>query len=288
VSQWRALLDRGARFAGLLAELGATMSEAWQAEVQEELGTPDRIAARASASLHALQESFDEIVQHDYMRSKLDPAALALLARCTQTLSGQPKWDDHVDQEILLRWIDEAEMRFPVLRGFGSEEYERSRSMLESKLDEKRTAVARQLSHSLDERARTPSFDPREAVRGNRKPASDWNRLAHELGKQRRIKPVRALVHEFSWQMRQIVPCWLTSPEVASELFPLERGYFDLVIFDEASQLPLERALPVLYRAKQARDRGRRAADAAESLLRRLCGRGGGTRRSRREPRRRE
>ena len=35
-------------------------------------------------------------------------------------------------------------------------------------------------------------------------------------------------------------------------MFPLERGLFDLVIFDEASQLDLERALPVVYRAKRA------------------------------------
>jgi len=47
-------------------------------------------------------------------------------------------------------------------------------------------------------------------------------------------------------------PVWLTTPDVASQLLPLEKALFDLVIFDEASQMPVEYALPCLYRAKTA------------------------------------
>jgi primosomal replication protein N'' len=45
-------------------------------------------------------------------------------------------------------------------------------------------------------------------------------------------------------------PCWLVNPAAASQLFPLQAGLFDLVIFDEASQCPLEQALPAVYRGK--------------------------------------
>ena len=45
-------------------------------------------------------------------------------------------------------------------------------------------------------------------------------------------------------------PVWLTTPDVASQLLPLNKSFFDLVIFDEASQMPVEYALPSLYRAK--------------------------------------
>lgn len=46
-------------------------------------------------------------------------------------------------------------------------------------------------------------------------------------------------------------PVILTSPEVASTLFHSKLGYFDLVMFDEASQLRLEDNLPALLKGKQ-------------------------------------
>ena len=42
----------------------------------------------------------------------------------------------------------------------------------------------------------------------------------------------------------------MVTPDVTSQLLPLERAIFDLVIFDEASQMPVEYAVPSLFRAK--------------------------------------
>ena len=47
-----------------------------------------------------------------------------------------------------------------------------------------------------------------------------------------------------------LCPVWVTSPEVAAQLFPLE-AMFDLVVFDDASQCWLEEALPLLTRGKR-------------------------------------
>jgi superfamily I DNA and/or RNA helicase len=41
------------------------------------------------------------------------------------------------------------------------------------------------------------------------------------------------------------------TPDMVSAIMPLERGMFDLVIFDEASQCFSERGLPAIFRAKQ-------------------------------------
>lgn len=46
-------------------------------------------------------------------------------------------------------------------------------------------------------------------------------------------------------------PVWMMNPEMVSRLFPLRAGLFDVVIFDEASQLPVEAALPALFRARR-------------------------------------
>jgi primosomal replication protein N'' len=45
-------------------------------------------------------------------------------------------------------------------------------------------------------------------------------------------------------------PCWLVNPEAAAQIFPLAPGLFDMVIFDEASQCPVEQAVPAIYRGK--------------------------------------
>jgi hypothetical protein len=45
-------------------------------------------------------------------------------------------------------------------------------------------------------------------------------------------------------------PCWLVNPAVAAQIFPLTQNLFDYVIFDEASQCPLEQAVPAIYRGQ--------------------------------------
>lgn len=47
-----------------------------------------------------------------------------------------------------------------------------------------------------------------------------------------------------------LAPVWLASPETVAQIFP-RRPLFDIVMFDEASQVRLEEALPVLTRAKR-------------------------------------
>ena len=53
------------------------------------------------------------------------------------------------------------------------------------------------------------------------------------------------------WGLDSLRPVWLMNPDTASQLLPLRAGMFDVIIFDEASQIPIENALPTLYRAKR-------------------------------------
>jgi primosomal replication protein N'' len=45
-------------------------------------------------------------------------------------------------------------------------------------------------------------------------------------------------------------PVWLMTPDVASRVLLPKAGMFDAVIYDEASQMPVEYALPTLFRGK--------------------------------------
>ena len=61
---------------------------------------------------------------------------------------------------------------------------------------------------------------------------------------------LRYLMHEEFDLMTTFFPVILVNPSVSSSIFPLKRGLFDLVIFDEASQLRLEDTYPALLRGR--------------------------------------
>lgn len=76
--------------------------------------------------------------------------------------------------------------------------------------------------------------------------------LEHEFGKTMRFKSIRELASADSGEVvRDMKPVWLMSPLSVSDTLPLAADLFDVVIFDEASQIPVEEAVPALYRAPQ-------------------------------------
>jgi superfamily I DNA and/or RNA helicase/predicted DNA-binding WGR domain protein len=76
--------------------------------------------------------------------------------------------------------------------------------------------------------------------------------LEHEFGKTMRYKSIRDLAADEPGEVvRDLKPIWLMSPLSVSDALPLDVALFDVVIFDEASQIPVEDAVPAAYRAPQ-------------------------------------
>jgi predicted DNA-binding WGR domain protein len=76
--------------------------------------------------------------------------------------------------------------------------------------------------------------------------------LEHEFGKTMRYKSIRDLAAGDTGQVIQdLKPIWLMSPLSVSDTLPLDPELFDVVIFDEASQIPVEEAIPAIYRSHQ-------------------------------------
>ena len=76
--------------------------------------------------------------------------------------------------------------------------------------------------------------------------------LEHEFGKTMRYKSIRELAAGDSGRvLRDLKPIWLMSPLSVSDTLPLDPELFDVVIFDEASQIPMEEAIPAIYRSHQ-------------------------------------
>lgn len=61
---------------------------------------------------------------------------------------------------------------------------------------------------------------------------------------------VNKFIKKFYEELRIIFPVWIMNPTQVSLIVPLKRETFDYGIFDEASQMFLERAFPVVYRCK--------------------------------------
>lgn len=76
--------------------------------------------------------------------------------------------------------------------------------------------------------------------------------LENEFGKSMRYKSIRELsAKESGLVLKDIKPVWLMSPLSVSDSLPLDTHFFDVVIFDEASQITLEEGIPSLYRSSQ-------------------------------------
>ena len=141
-------------------------------------------------------------------------------------------------------WISELERRNPILLEAGSVK-------LTHEMDELKEAIVekRKLSRFMTLlRLREQMTDALEYNRlGNR---LTYRELLHQVSKKRQKWPLRKLLESFSEEIFRLLPCWLASPETVSALFPLGQK-FDLVIFDEASQCPVEKGLPAMLRGNQ-------------------------------------
>ena len=79
---------------------------------------------------------------------------------------------------------------------------------------------------------------------------SEYNGLIGQAELKRR-KSVKTIFDRYSEAITTMFPVILMTPDVVSTVFKLKRELFDYVIFDEASQMFIERAVPAIQRAKK-------------------------------------
>lgn len=78
----------------------------------------------------------------------------------------------------------------------------------------------------------------------------DMGALKRQLARQRGGDSVRALMEKYGDLITQIAPCMLMSPESVARFFPARSGMFDIVVFDEASQIRVADAVGAMGRAR--------------------------------------
>ena len=79
---------------------------------------------------------------------------------------------------------------------------------------------------------------------------SEVTTLLKEAVKKRRLMPIRNLLQKIPHLLSRLKPCLLMSPISVSQFLPPELMKFDVILFDEASQIVPEDAIGTVYRGK--------------------------------------
>jgi very-short-patch-repair endonuclease len=140
-------------------------------------------------------------------------------------------------------WLDAIYKQDETLREFNSDHYSR---LLEEfrRLDKKQLETARQrIQRKLA--SRRPQTFWVDA------PSSEQMILRREIAKRRRHKPIRRLFSEIPNLLLALKPCLLMSPLSVSQFLDPRIFQFDVVIFDEASQICPEDAIGAIMRGRQ-------------------------------------
>jgi very-short-patch-repair endonuclease len=115
--------------------------------------------------------------------------------------------------------------------------------LFESKESLKQTQIRRIISHWTERQQEAVRMAPKKGVN----PVSLYNKRG---SKGERRNSLRKIVQDDFELFTSFYPVTMVSPTVCSSLLPLEEGIFDLIIFDEASQLRLEDTYPAMLRGK--------------------------------------
>jgi len=126
---------------------------------------------------------------------------------------------------------------------FGSEHNERIDRFRQ--VDEKIATLTRELI-----RARLAAGIPRDQARDDI-PKAEIGLLRREIAKKTRHIPVRQLLSRIPNLLPRLKPCVLMSPLSVAQYLEPSHELFDVVIFDEASQIPVWDAVGAIARGKQ-------------------------------------
>ena len=232
-------VDAYEALAGSLRWLGARL--ATTAVGGDLLGTP---LVDLQVRLEALARRRDRLavlprvvsVIDDLRESGMGPLVDDLAARGVAAIDVAPEmdfvWWTSLLDDISVRDSDYGAHDGDFLRRIWSEYIEADHAHLAGTVDRVRAAVGRRLREVL------ANHPQQEAL------------VRAEAGKSRRHRPLRDLLPRAGETLTAIKPCWAMSPLVVASILPAGH-WFDVVIFDEASQIPPAQAVSAISRATQ-------------------------------------
>lgn len=130
----------------------------------------------------------------------------------------------------------------PVLRTFSSSEHTNLVDQFRD-LDERfQRVTAEHIAATL-----SGSAPGKDTVRGG----SGWGIVRRLLGQSRPRMPIRQIIKQAPEAVATLTPCLMMSPLSVAQYLPADQALFDVVIFDEASQITVWDAVGSIARGKQ-------------------------------------
>jgi very-short-patch-repair endonuclease len=80
---------------------------------------------------------------------------------------------------------------------------------------------------------------------------SEWGVLRREINKKKQHIPLRELMQKIPTALTKLTPCLLMSPLSIAQYLAADASAFDVVVFDEASQIPVWDAIGAMARGNQ-------------------------------------
>ncbi len=189
-----------------------------------------------------LQEDLDDIMAYHAVRDSFEQEEMRMIDDLAELeKEGKGKVETLFLNSICSAWIDHIEQKFPVLQIASSQQIEKLSEDLQSAIDEK-IRVSRELL-AFKAREKAISSTEKEGVEAS------YEELTALLNDTEKNWPIRRVVSHYDEEIFSLLPCWISTPESASAIFPMKE-IFDLVIFDESMSCLAERGLPVLFRGK--------------------------------------
>ncbi|MDR2209139.1 MAG: DUF4011 domain-containing protein [Azoarcus sp.] len=180
--------------------------------------------ARSAALPGEVRQLFALLRPHEAAFSGIDPKDIEGVCRNLLWTEALSAWKARLEIQQPLLWMQRDELTSKI-----------------SRLKEADTALL-----ALNRRILSQSIDRRKLGTQRR-----WEDITRLTG--RRAKRLREVIAEgLELGLLELRPVWLMNPDTASRILPLAPNLFDVVIYDEASQMPVEYAVPTLYRARSA------------------------------------
>ncbi len=214
--------------------------------VQDHFAETDNIFEAIRATADQIAERHAELNNWcSWRRCRNDAVDLDLLPLVEAIESGRipvEEIPESFEAAYCLWWSGQLITEDEVLREFNVPQHLATIDKFRDADDRFRAATAAHVVAKLS--GKLPNQNDRTADR-------QWGVLAHEIQKTRAHKPVRKLIDEIPDVITALAPCLMMSPLSVAQYLPVSQDLFDVVIFDEASQITVWDAVGAIARGKQ-------------------------------------
>ncbi|MDO5604803.1 MAG: DUF3320 domain-containing protein [Paracoccus sp. (in: a-proteobacteria)] len=206
-------------------------------------GTAQQGAETLLGTLEPLQHRFADWLKWRDSRARAVNAGLAALVDALEDGTVTNDAEQAFQQAYMAWWLRLAMDAELCLRGFAHWEHEaligRFRQLDAALAGIASGEVMRRLGNDLPTRDSVPRN-------------SELGVLRHQLGLQRPTRAIRSLIGDMPTAFPKLAPCVLMSPLSVAQYLPAGQAQFDLVIFDEASQISTWDAIGAIARGSRA------------------------------------